>query len=112
MRFTQIVAATAIASTFIAAPALADGIPKFGKTCVGNSGKSSNICLTSNGKNVSSTYVFRGTIATKASHTGCSMKGSTIVCTGGQYRTNVGNGKLTRVVIKLNGDKPTGITWR
>lgn len=112
MTLTKIVAAVAVAATFVSTPALAAGIPKFGKTCVGNFGKSSNICITSNGKSVSSTYTFRGTIPTKGSHTGCSAKGDTITCTGGQYRTSVGNGKMTRVVIKLKNAKPTSMAWR
>lgn len=112
MSHTKIIACLTVATIFTAAPALAAGIPKFGKTCVGNFGKSSNICISSNGKTVSSTYTFRGTIPTKGSHTGCSEKGDTIVCTGGQYRTSLGNGKMTRVVIKLKNDKPTSMAWR
>jgi hypothetical protein len=98
--------------TMAVTPALADGIPKFGSTCVGNFGKSTNICISSNGKTVSSSYTFRGSIATKGTHTGCSSKADSITCTGGQYRTSQGDGAMTRVVISLNKGKPTAMAWR
>lgn len=108
----QIILAAFVSALTSAVPASAEGIPKFGNTCVGNFGKSTNICISSNGSFVSSSYTFRGSIATKGTHKGCSAKGDTIVCTGGVYKTNQGNGDLTRVVIDMKNGKPAAMAWR
>lgn len=111
MRMTLVAAALLIVP-LSATSAIAGDIPKFGKTCVGNSGQSSSICLTSNGTTVSSTYLFRGKIRTSGSHTGCSTKGSSIKCSGGTYRTSQGSGKMNPVTVKISNGKPASISWR
>lgn len=96
----------------VAGPALAEGIPKFASTCVGNFKQSTNICLSSNGKTIASSYIFRGTYPTKGTHTGCSASGNSITCTGGQYRTGVESGSMNRVVVTLKDGKPVSMAWR
>lgn len=100
------------AAAINATSALAADTPKFGKTCVGNSGLSSSICLTSNGKTIASTYIFRGKFRTKGLHKGCALKGNSITCAGGTYSTPQGSDKMNRVVVKLNSGKPVSIVWR
>lgn len=70
-------------------------------TCIGNSGQSSDTCISSNGRVVSSTYLFRKQYKTKGTHTGCFGTTAKIICSGGSFKTTDGNGKLTRVVISL-----------
>ena len=96
----------------IGTTAAAAEIPKFGKTCVGNSGLSTSICLTSNGSSVASTYIFRGKYRTTGMHKGCSLKGNSISCSSGSYKTSEGSGKMNPVVIKLSKGKPISIRWR
>jgi len=101
------IAITALSS----ASAMASDIPKFSKTCVGDFGLSSSICLSSNGTSISSSYIFRKKYRTTGSHKGCSLKGSTIKCTGGTYRTSEGSGKMNSVTVKLSNGKPTSLRW-
>lgn len=109
-RVLKAVACLAVALS--AAPATSAEITKFGKTCIGNFGLSKSVCLSSNGKTISSSYRFRGTIPTKGTHTGCSLKGSSIACSGGTYMTSQGSGKMGAVVVKLSKGKPVSIAWR
>src|SRR5690349_20756306 len=81
-------------------------------TCVGNSGQSSDICISSNGRVVSSTYLFRKYYKTKCTHTGCFGATAKIICCGGSFETADGNGKLTRVVISLKDGKPVSMSWQ
>ena len=91
-------------------PAAAD-VPKFGKTCVGKSGWNTNVCVSSNGKTLSSSYKWKGSVATTGTHTGCSASGSTISCSGGTYRTSSGSGKMNPVRVKLANGKPVSMNW-
>lgn len=102
----------ALFAAFTATSAVAAEIPKFGKSCVANFKATTSICLSSNGKTISSSYKFRGTIPTRGTHTGCSLKGSSIVCAGGAYKTAQGSGKMNPVVVKLTKGKPVSIVWR
>lgn len=92
--------------------AMADGIPKFGKTCIGSVGKSTKVCLTSNGKTVSSTYMFLGKFSTQGQHTSCTVKAKTITCKSGNYRTSQESGKMSGVVITMRGNAPAAMAWR
>ncbi|WP_312944464.1 hypothetical protein [Agrobacterium sp.] len=65
--------------------------------CVGNSGQSSDICISSNGRVVSSTYLFRKQYKTKGTHTGCFGTMAKITFCGGSFKTADGSGKLTRL---------------
>ena len=94
------------------APAFGDGIPKFGSTCVGSSGKSTNICISSDGRTIRSSYIFRGQYPTKGTHTGCSLSGNSITCNGGKYQTAQGSGAMNTVVVTMKNGKPTAMAWR
>jgi hypothetical protein len=79
-------------------------------TCIGNSGQSSDICISSNGRVVSSTYLFRKHYKIKGTHTGCFGTTAKITCSGGSFKTADGSGKLTRVVISLKDGKPVSMS--
>lgn len=64
-------------------PAMTD-IPKSGKTCVGKVGRNTRVCVSSNGSTLSSSYNWRGSVATRGSHTSCSASGNTITCKSGR----------------------------
>lgn len=112
MKISNILASVAFSVFLFPAAASANDIPKFGKTCIGSFQLSKNICLSSNGKTVSSTYMFRGNLPTQGTHTNCALKGKTIVCSGGQYRTARGDGKMNSVSITMRGNVPASMTWR
>ncbi len=105
------VSSALVVIAFSATASLAAEIPKFGKTCVGSVQNASSICLSSNGKSVSSSYMFRKKWRTAGSHKGCSLSGSTIKCTGGTWKTSDGSGPMNPVTIKLSNGKPTAIRW-
>lgn len=111
-RFSMACIAAATVVFAVNTPAFADTIPRFGSTCVGNSGQSSDICISSNGRVVSSTYLFRKQYKTKGTHTGCFGTTAKITCSGGSFKTTDGNGKLTRVVISLKDGKPVSMSWQ
>lgn len=111
-RFSMACVAAATVVFAANTPAFADTIPRFGSTCVGNSGQSSDICISSNGRVVSSTYLFRKQYKTKGTHTGCFGTTAKITCSGGSFKTTDGNGKLTRVVISLKDGKPVSMSWQ
>lgn len=100
------------ALSLLATPAVAANAVKFGKTCIGHNGSTRDICLSFDGKTVSSSYKFRGSIPTRGTHTGCSVKGNTLSCSGGAYRTSRGSGEMNPVVIKLSNGKPVSVRWR
>lgn len=108
----KLFAAGLFMAAVVSTPVAASDIPKFGKNCVPDYKESSSICLTSNGKVISSTYMFRGKFRTRGTHSGCSLKGSSISCSGGTWRTSQGTGKMNPVVVKLSKDKPVSIRWR
>lgn len=94
------------------APAYADTIPRFGSTCIGNSGQSSDICISSNGRVVSSNYLFRKQYKTTGKHTGCFSTSTKITCSGGSYKTSESSGKMNGVIINLKAGKPVSMAWR
>ncbi len=98
-----------VAGTY-SAPASAD-VPKFGKTCLGKSGWNTDVCVSSNGKTLSSTYKWKGKVSTRGSHTGCKLNGSTIACSGGTFTTSQGSGKMDAASVKLSNGKPVSMRW-
>jgi hypothetical protein len=94
---------------------LAQSVPKFAATCVPvTSGAAQQVCVSSNGKSLSSRYMFRGTTDTTATHTNCSMQGPTIMCTGGAWQTATGTkGAQTNMfAVQTNGGKPVSAYWQ
>ncbi len=106
------ISAIAASSLFWAFPAIGAETVKFGKTCIGNSGSTRDICLSFNGKTISSWYKYRASVPTTGTHTGCDVKGSTLTCSGGSWRTARGSGKMNPVTVKLSNGKPVSISWR
>jgi hypothetical protein len=100
------------ASFGAAVPVLADGIPKFGSTCVGDFKQSTKICISSDGATIRSSYIFRGRYPTKGTHTGCSLAGNKITCTGGKYQTSQSSGAMNTVVVTMKNSKPISMAWR
>ncbi len=95
----------------MSSPTIAGELPSFGKTCIGKSGWNTNVCLSSNGTTITSNYNWKGSVATKGTHTGCSVSGSTISCSGGKYSTERGSGKMDPIRVKLSNGKPSSIRW-
>lgn len=91
--------------------AAADGLPKFGKTCVGKSGWNTNVCVSSNGTTLSSSYNWKGSVPTTGKHTGCKISSDVISCSGGTYTTASGSGRMDPVRVKLAGGKPVSMNW-
>src|SRR3712207_1706831 len=95
--------------------AAAQSIPKFGSSCVPvTSGAAPQVCVSSNGKSLASRYMFRGSVDTSATHTNCSVSGSTIMCTGGSWQTTTGGkGAQTATFgVQMNGAKPVSAYWQ
>ncbi len=109
---TRTIFAAMVAFATFAIPASAAETVKFGKTCIGRSGSTADICLAFNGKTITSSYKYRGSVPTRGTHTGCSVKGNTLVCTGGRWATSSASGKMNRVTVKLAKGAPVSITWR
>jgi hypothetical protein len=109
IRLGLVIAATAAIG--FALPAAADGLPKFGKTCIGKSGWNTDVCLASNGKTVSSTYKWKGSVATKGKHTGCTATASAIRCSGGSFSTPNGSGAMDPITVTVKNGKPSAIKW-
>ena len=109
IRLGLIIAATAVVGFSL--PAAADGIPQFGKTCVGKAGWNSDVCLSSNGTTISSTYKWKGTVATKGKHTGCKATAAAIKCSGGSFSTAKGSGTMDPITVKLKDGQPSSIKW-
>jgi hypothetical protein len=94
---------------------LAQSAPKFGAACIPfTSGAAQQVCVSSNGKSLSSRYMFRGSTDTTASHTNCSMQGSIIMCTSGTWQAASGNkGNQTNMfAVQTNGGKPVSAYWQ
>lgn len=94
---------------------LAQLVPKFGATCVPvTSGAAQQVCVSSNGKSLSSRYMFRGSTDTTATHTSCSMQGAIIMCTSGSWQTVSGNkGNQTNMfAVQTSGGKPVSAYWQ
>lgn len=104
-------AAAAAAACTLSFPAAADGLPQFGKTCIGKSGWNTNVCLSSDGKVVNSSYNWKGSVATKGKHTGCKATASSISCSGGSFSTASGSGAMDPITVKLKDGKPVSINW-
>lgn len=99
----------------MAGSSLAQSVPKFGATCIPvTSGAAQQVCVSSNGKSLSSRYMFRGTTDTTATHTNCSMQGAIIMCTGGSWQTASGNkGAQTNMfAVQTSGSKPVSAYWQ
>lgn len=109
IRLGFIIAATAAIGFSL--PAAADGLPQFGKTCVGKSGWNTDVCLSSNGKTMSSSYKWQGKVATKGKHTGCSATASAIKCSGGSFSTASGSGTMDPITVTLKNGKPSSVRW-
>ncbi len=111
MKVVMVCLVAAVTTGSYVAPSAAADVPKFGKTCVGKSGWNTDVCVSSNGKTLSSSYKFKGTLPTRGTHTGCSADGSTISCSSGTYMTSKGSGKMNPIRVKLAGGKPVTLNW-
>lgn len=111
MKLIRLMFAAGVAAGCYAAPAVADGVPKFGKTCLGNVGRNTNVCISSNGTSLASTYNWRGNVPTQGKHSGCKLSGSTINCSGGTYSTSQGSGRMDPISVKVSGGKPISLRW-
>lgn len=93
--------------SFIGAAASASAdVPAFKSTCVKVTyGQTKQACVASNGKTLSSRFVW-GQNPTTAVHTGCTLRGDAIRCSGGKWKNATGTGTHPPIVVKMAKGRP------
>ncbi len=81
-------------------------VPAFKSTCVKVSfGQTKEACVASNGKTLSSRFIWSGN-PTTAVHTGCTSRGDSIRCSGGKWKNATGTGPHVPIVVRLSNGRP------